>query len=132
MSPLPHHLDPSLRGDTPWFPQLVSEWRTNQLGKMPALLRQPLKLPLLPCSGVQLTSPIAPPNQMEEEKQYVLVVTTSIRSLNLEMTSVILGDKVATSAGGGAFQNPRMAAVLSGVTRSQGVIMKELGKKNAE
>ena len=29
MSPLPHHLDPSLRGDTPQFPQLGFKWRTN-------------------------------------------------------------------------------------------------------
>ena len=36
MSPLPHHLDPSLRGETPQFPQLGFEWRTGQLVKMQA------------------------------------------------------------------------------------------------
>ena len=41
-------------------------------------------------SGVEFTSPIAPSNQMEE-KWYVLVLTASIRSLNLEMTGVVLG-----------------------------------------
>ena len=51
MSPHPHHLDPSLRGDTPPFPQLDFKWRANKLGKMPALLRQPLKLPLPQCQG---------------------------------------------------------------------------------
>ena len=47
VSPLPHHLDPSLKGDTPQFPQLGFEWRTNWLVKMQALLRPPLK-PSLP------------------------------------------------------------------------------------
>ena len=65
-------------------------------------------------SGVELTSPITPTNQTEEEKQYVLVMTTSVRSLNFKMTGVILGDTVTASAGGGAFWNPHMAAVLSG------------------
>ena len=55
-----------------------------------------------------------PPDWTEEEKQYVLVVTTSVRSLNLEMTGVILRDTVTTSARGGAFQDPCMAAVLPG------------------
>ena len=63
-------------------------------------------------SGVELTSPIAPANWTEEEKQYILVVTTSIMSLNLEMTGVILRDMVIALARGGAFQNPHMAAVL--------------------
>ena len=45
-------------------------------------------------SVVKLTSPIIPPNQTEEEKWYILVVTAL--------------------AGGGAFQNPCMAAVLPG------------------
>ena len=56
---------------------------------------------------VELTSPIVPPNWTEEEKQYVLIVTTSVRSLNLETTAVVLGDTVTTSAWGGAFQKPR-------------------------
>ena len=47
-------------------------------------------------SGVMLTSPIAQPNWTEEEMWYVLVVTTSIRSLNMEMTGVILRDMVTT------------------------------------
>ena len=87
-------------------------------------------------SGVELTSPIAPPNQMQEEKWYVLVVTASTRSLNLEMTSVILGDTVTASPGGSAFQNPNMAAVLSrpvqvrGAISNQGAIVKELGRND--
>ena len=63
---------------------------------------------------VKLTSPIVPPNWTEEERQYVLVVTTSVRSLDLETTGVILGDMVTTSAGGMAFWNPHMAAALPG------------------
>ena len=89
-------------------------------------------------SVVQLTSPINPPDWTEEEKWYILVVTASVRSLNLEMTSVVLRDMVTTSAGGGAFQNPHMAAVLPGPIRARGAIinqdttMKELGKNDAE
>ena len=41
---------------------------------------------------VELTRPIIPLNWMEEERQYMLVVTASVRSLNLEITRVILGD----------------------------------------
>ena len=65
-------------------------------------------------SGVKLTSPTAPLDQTEDEKQYVSVVTASIRQLNLETTSVILRDTVTTLPGRSAFQNPHMAAVLSG------------------
>ena len=89
------------------------KWRTNQLGKIPALLRQPTQTVSATVSGVKLTSPIAPPDWAEEEKWYVLVVTTSIRSLNLEMTGVILGDMVTALPGGSAFWNQPMAAVLS-------------------
>ena len=64
---------------------------------------------------------------MKEEKWYVLVVTASIRRLNLEMTGVILGDTVTTLPGGSAFQNPHMAAVLSGrVISNQGTSVEEL------
>ena len=89
-------------------------------------------------SGVQLTSPITPPNWAEEEKQYVLVVTTSIRWLNLETTGVVLGDTVAALPQRSAFQNPHMAVVLSGpvparrAMRDQGAIMKELERNDAE
>ena len=89
-------------------------------------------------SGVGLTHPIAPPSWTEEEKQYILVVTTLVRSLNLEMTNVILRDMVTALAGGGAFWNPHTAAVLSGPVRARGAIsnqgatMKELGKNDAE
>ena len=88
-------------------------------------------------SVVELTSPIILPDQTEEEKWYVLVVTASVMSLNLETTSVILRDTVTTSAGGGTFQNPHMAAVLPRpiqgrrVTSNQGATMKELGKQDA-
>ena len=87
---------------------------------------------------VKLTSPITPPDWTEEEKWYILVVTTLVRSLNLETTGVILGDMVTTSAGGGAFQSPCMAAVLPGPIQeiraisNPGAMVKELGKKDAE
>ena len=65
-------------------------------------------------SVVGLTNPIVPPDWTEEEKWYVLVVTALVRSLNLETNGVILGDTVTALARVGAFQNPRMAAVLLG------------------
>ena len=81
-------------------------------------------------SGVELTRPIAPPDRMEEENQYVLVVIASIRQLNLENTSVDLGELVTASPGRGALWDPCMVAVPSGPARStvsgQGTIVKEL------
>ena len=81
-------------------------------------------------SGVELTRPIAPPDRMEEENQYVLSVTALIRQLNLETTHVDLGETVTTSPRRGAFQNPHMVVVLSGPSSKaisvQGAIVKEL------
>ena len=54
----------------------------------------------------KLTSPIVPSDQTKEERWYVLVVTASVRRLNLEATGVILGDMVTTSARGVTFQDP--------------------------
>ena len=75
---------------------------------------------------------------MEEEKQYVLVMTISIRQLNLETTGVVLGDTVTALPGRSAFQNCHMAAVLTGpvparrVISGQVAIVKELERNNAE
>ena len=81
-------------------------------------------------SGVSMTSPITLPDQTEEERQYVLVVTTSIRRLNLEMTGVILGDMATIPSSRSAFQNPLMAAVLLGrAINQQGATVKELDAK---
>ena len=81
-------------------------------------------------SRVELTRPIAPPDRMEEENWYVLVMTASIRQLNLEITSVDLGEMVTALPRRGAFQNPHMVDVLSGPARGvisgQGAIVKEL------
>ena len=89
-------------------------------------------------SVVKLTSPIVPSDQTEEERWYMLVVTVSLMRLNLEATGVIFGDTVTTSAGGVAFQNPQIAAVLPGPIRgrraigNQGATMEELARKDAE
>ena len=89
-------------------------------------------------SVVKLTSPIIPPDQMEEERQYALVVTTSVRSLNLETTRVFLGDMVTVSAREVAFQNPHVAAVLPRPIperrdiSNQGATVKELGRKDVK
>ena len=78
-------------------------------------------------SGVDMTSPITLPNEMEEERQYVLMVTDLIRRLNLEMTGVILGDTVIAPPSKSAFQNPCMVAVLLGrVINNQGATLQEL------
>ena len=89
-------------------------------------------------SVVRLTSSIVLSNQTEEERRYVLDVTASVRKLNLEATKVVLGDTVTASAGGVAFQNPWMAAVLPGPTRgrraigNQNTTVEELVGKDAE
>ena len=87
---------------------------------------------------VKLTSPIIPPDWTEEERWYMLVVTASVRSLNLVTTRVILRDTVTTLARGVAFWNPHMAAVLPRpiqerrVISKQGATVKELGRKDVE
>ena len=68
-------------------------------------------------SGVGLTRPIVPPDRTEMENQYVLVVTASVRQLNLETTSVDLGEMVTAPPRRDAFWNPHMVAVLSGPAR---------------
>ena len=79
---------------------------------------------VLPTTGlvVKLASPLAPFDQAEGERWYMLVVTASVRRLHLEATGVILGDTVTASAGGVAFENPQMAAGLPGPTRKRKVI----------
>ena len=81
-------------------------------------------------SGVELTRPTTPPDRTEEENQYILVVTASIRQLNLETASVDLRELVTALPGSGAFQNPCMTAVLSEPARraisGQGATVKEL------
>ena len=85
---------------------------------------------------VELTSPIVLSDQTEEERQYVLVVTVSARRSNLEATGVILRDMVTALARGVTFQNPQMAAALSGPAGGRGAIagtaMEELAGKGAE
>ena len=60
----------------------------------------------------------------------MLVVTTSVRRLNLEVTGIILGN--------GAFWDPQMAAVLHRPIRgrraigNQGTTMEELVRRDVE
>ena len=104
----------------------------------PPLERDAIVLSTMPttASVVELTSPIILPDQTEEERWYVLVVTASVRRLNLESTRVVLRDTVTTSAGGAAFQNPQMAAVLPGPVpgrrpiSSQGAYVEELARED--
>ena len=64
---------------------------------------------------VELTGPPIPCDQTKDERQYVLIITTLVRRLNLETTGVILGETVTTSVGKLASENPQMAAVHSGL-----------------
>ena len=81
-------------------------------------------------SSVELPGPITPPDRTEEENWYILVITTSIRQLNLETANVDLEESVTASPGRDAFQNPSMAAVFLGPTRrvisSQCTTVKEI------
>ena len=62
-----HHMDPSLRGDTPQFPQPSPKWRTDKLGRMPDLLRQPLQLP--PPPHQESTRPVQSPCPIRQRRQ---------------------------------------------------------------
>ena len=82
-------------------------------------------------SGVELTRPITPLDRIEEEDQYILVITASIRKLSLgESASVDLRESVTALPGRGAFQNPHMATVFSEPARrvisGQGTMVEEL------
>ena len=87
---------------------------------------------------VKLTSPSILSDQTEEERQYMLVVTASVRRLNFEATRVILGDMVTASAEGVAFQNLQIATVLPGPARgrreigNQGGTVEERAGKDVE
>ena len=113
----------------------MEDWLTGQDARPIEAVTQ-----LVPTTAlvVELTSPIIPSNQTKQERQYMLVVTVLVRRLNLEATRVILRDMVTTSAGGVAFQNPQMAAVLPGPIRgrraigNQGATVQELARKDAE
>ena len=80
--------------------------------------------------NVELTGCITPPDRIEEENWYILVITTSIRQLNLATANVDLGKLATALPGRDAFWNPHMVVVLSGPTRraisSQGATVKEL------
>ena len=69
---------------------------------------------IVPTTGlvVKVTGPLIPSNQAEEGRWYVLVVTALVRRLNLEATRVILRNTVTALAGGVAFKDLQMAAVL--------------------
>ena len=68
-------------------------------------------------------------DRMEEENWYLLVIMTSIRQLSLGSVGDDLRDLSAAQPGRNTFQNPCMAAVLSGSIRVvgyPGATMKEL------
>ena len=128
---LPERQDSTVPSTKLW----IEDWL---IGQGTSLIEAATQTASTTTSVVKLTSPIIPPNWTEEEKQYTLVVTTLVRSLNLETTGVILGDMVTASAGGGAFWNPHVAAVLPGPIQereaisNQGATVKELEKNDAE
>ena len=81
-------------------------------------------------SDVKLTRCITPPDRTEEENQYILVTTASIRQLNLGCANNDLRESATAPPGRDAFQNLHMVAVLLGPTRraisGQGATVKEL------
>ena len=87
----------------------MEDWLTGQDASPIEAATQPASPT---ASVVKLTSPIAPPKWTEEERWYVLVVTASVGSLNLETTGIIPWGHHDHLGRGGAFQNPCMAAVL--------------------
>ena len=121
------------RGDTT-VPSTKLQMEDQPIGQDASPIEAATQTATITASVVKLASPIIPPNQTEEEKWYVLVVTTLMRIFNLDTTGVILRNMVTTLARGGAFQNPHMAAVLPGpiweseVISNQGATVKELGK----
>ena len=67
---------------------------------------------------------------MEEENWYILVITTSIRPLNLGTANDDLRELVTASSGRDAYWNPCMVAIFLGPTRRaishQGMTVEEL------
>ena len=81
-------------------------------------------------SHAELTGCITPLDRMEEENWYVLSVTALIRQLNLGSANNDFGESSTALPGRDSFQNPHMAAILSGSTRRavsyQGANVKQL------
>ena len=79
---------------------------------------------VVPTTGlvVELAGPLTSSNQAKGERWCMLVVTASMRRLNLEATRVTFRDTVTASDGRVAFKNPKMAAVLPGPNRGRKVL----------
>ena len=74
---------------------------------------------IVPTTGlvVKLTGPLILSDQTKDKRQYVIIITASVRRLNLETTGVIPRESVTTSVGGVISKNHQMAVVLPGLTR---------------
>ena len=137
---LPGLADPPLEGDTTILSTKpkVEVLKDLLIGQATSPIEAVTQIVPTTALVVGLTSPIIPSDQTAEERWYVLVVTASVRRLNLEATGVILRDTVTTSARRVAFKNPLMVAVLPGPTRgrkvisNQGATIEELAGKDAE
>ena len=125
-----------LSGDTTNLPTKLQlgGWLTDQDASS---MRATTKSASVTTLVVELTCPIISSLGVKEERQCILVVTTSAKSLNSETTGVALGDTATTLVGGGIFGNPHMAAALSRPDQGRRVIsnqdgtLKELGKEDA-
>ena len=118
-----------------WWPQPSSSSRiVLPLGNEPSKLdtgftEATTQTASLAASCIEPLRHITLPDGMEEENQYLLVITALIRQLNLGSASDNLRESSTAPPGGDTFQNPRMAAVLPGSTRAvsyQGATVKEL------
>ena len=75
---------------------------------------------IVPTTGpvVQLEGPLIPSGQIREERQFMLIITASVRRLNLETTGVILGETIASLVGGLAPKNSKWQQSL-GLTKAK-------------
>ena len=109
-------------------PEAMSQWpqtSSSGLGRMePPLDNQPGKQNIHfmeaatqttspAMTNVELTGCIIPPDRTQEENQYVLVITASIRQLNLGTADDDLEELVTASPGQDDYWNPCRADVFS-------------------
>ena len=113
---LPWSADISLRGNTMMPSAKIDTDTPNDLATVQATSPAEAESWVVPTTGLveKLTGPPTPSDLVGGEKECVLMVTTSVRKLILEVTGVTSRDTVIASVRRVAFGNPLMAASLSG------------------
>ena len=86
-------------------------WGGNPKGMPTSQATSPIRAlaQIVPTTGsvVKLTGPLIPSDQMEDKRQYILIVTALVRRLNLETTGVILRETVTTLVGEWPLRTPK-------------------------